>query len=318
MADRYGGFEPRFPKYIDSTMRASLRACPRKFFLSHILGCASPARSEHLHFGGALARGVEVARKGYYSEGLTPEGAEENGFHALLEAWGDFQVRDDSVKSLDNCVQAYEAYWAEYPLDADEIVPYRMSSDGAAWIEFTGATPLEVLHPVDGEPLVYVSRLDMAGVLRQACHNEPWTSRQVWAVDEKTTSSMGASWAQQWRLRGQFIGYTWALRQEGVPAIGALVRGIAVYKKQPPKFQQAFVPVSDRLIERWYAQLIRDLNFAVECWNAGAWDYDFSDACSSFGGCGYLQICELDDPEPFLEANFVERRWNPIEAEGTI
>lgn len=307
------GFLPKFPTTIDSTMRAAFVACPHKFYRSYIRGIHSPYESVHLHFGGAIARGIEVARKCYYIDGMSPYDAIDQGNLALLEYWGDADF-DNEKKTLESCIEAFELYLTKaYPLGSDSIVPYQIGEHGHPIIENSFAIPIDVGHPETGQPLLYSGRHDMVAVLRSAYGGTPWRADQVWSVDEKTTSQMGPTWANQWRLRGQFIGYTWALRQLDIPCVGTLVRGICIYKSNQPKFQEAYVQVSSELIDRWYRQLRSDVLHMVECWRSGYWDFNLGESCSAYGGCDQLKLCELSDPEPYILANYSEKRWDPIE-----
>jgi hypothetical protein len=259
-----------------------------------------------------MAKACEVARVAHYRDGATPADAVEAGSMAIMLEWGTAEF-DHEVKTLEHCIEAFELYMTEaYPLGNDTIVPYQIGATGDPIVEHSFAIPLDIPHPVTGDAILYSGRHDMVAVLAGAYGKEPWTADQVWCVDEKTTGQMGATWANQWRLRGQFIGYTWALRQLGIPATGTLVRGICIYKVRKPAFQEAYMQVSDLLIDRWYRQINNDILSMVECWKAGYWDFNYGNACGEYGGCGQIKLCELDDPEPYIRANYVERRWDPI------
>ena len=40
--------------------------------------------------------------------------------------------------------------------------------------------------------------------------------------------------------------------------------------------------------------------------------------CNEYGGCLFRQICMSKEPEPWLEANFQKRRWNPLTREEEV
>lgn len=308
-------FEPIFPTHIDNTMLTLYKACRYKFFTQQVRGIQSPAVSIHLHFGGIFAKACEITRKAFYANGLIPEEAISLGEEHILKNFGDWDEEEVEVKNLNNCLWAFSEYFrSAYPLGFDRFVPFRESPEGAPQIEFSFAIPIPVDHPVTGDPLMYTGRCD-AIVADVYTFDNIWEARELWTQDEKTTKQMGAQWAKQWRLRGQFIGYTWAARQYGLPTVGTLVRGICVYKRNPPKFEQAFIKLNRSVVERWYDQMILTAREMVCDWHANYWKQDFGDTCAEYGGCGFISMCELEDPEPFFKVKFVERRWDPLKRE---
>jgi hypothetical protein len=129
--------------------------------------------------------------------------------------------------------------------------------------------------------------------------------------DDKTTQAIGASWADQWDMRSQFTGYCWGALQFGIPVTQVLVRGIGLLKT---KFSHAEA-LSFRepwRIERWHTQVVRDIKNAIGMWERGQWDTNEAESCSSYGGCIFKQPCSSQDPTPWLEANFVKRKWDPV------
>lgn len=312
-------FAPIFPSHIDNTMLTLYKACPYKFWLQQARGVASPKLSIDLHFGGVFAKACEIVREAYFLRDHTQDEAISLGSEYILRNFGDWDDEEAGVKSLKNCIWALENYFGEaYPLGYDRFVPYKDSPSGSPMIEFSFGIPLDITHPETGEPLMYSGRCDMIGADKTGL-DDISQANEVWLVDEKTTKQMGPKWAKQWRLRGQFIGYSWAARQYNLPAAGALVRGVCLYKKNEPKFDQAFVSFNDSVIDRWLRQVHDTIYSMIQDWDRAYWKQDFGDSCSAYGGCGFLSMCELDDPEPFIQNKYVERRWDPLnrqEVEG--
>src|SRR5262245_55209737 len=90
-----------FPHVWDSTMVASLRACGQKVYMEFFHHWKSSSPNVHLHAGAAYAKGLEVARRGFYEHGLPADEALANGAAALLETYGDFRAPEGSAKTLD-------------------------------------------------------------------------------------------------------------------------------------------------------------------------------------------------------------------------
>lgn len=307
-----------FPEVVDSTILGAFTDCPLKAFREYCLKLGSPTPSIHLHAGGAFARALEVTRRGRWEQGLTFEESLEQAFKEFVKYWGEFDAPDfgsGANKTFERMWQAVECYFEEYPLDSDPIRPF-IFDDGRTGIEFTFGIPLPVDHPDTGNPIIYGGRTDLLGYYRD----------MPAVIDEKTTSSLGSSWADKWKLRGQFIGYVWAAQQSGIPVNNALVRGISILKT---KFGHIEVPLtySKHLIKRWYLHMLRKVASFVAYYevykeeiNSGydvvlpedIWPMAFNDACTAYGGCMFTDLCLSPNPEQWY-GDFPERVWNPLE-----
>lgn len=298
---------PPFPLCWDNTLRSTFVSCPRKFSWEYLRHFKSKSPSIHLHAGKAWAEGLEKARFAFYEAGKSPLQAQEIGQQALISAYGDFDPWKNENKSLPRLLDAFEYYFDAFPLEDDPVKPYR--GPNGPMIEFSFALPLspDLLHPETGEPLIYTGRADMIATYAGA----------VSIYDDKTTSSLGASWAGQWDRRSQFTGYAWAARAFGIPVTQVVVRGISILKTQI-NHAQALTVRTPHHVEEWHTQVIRDLRRAIECWKEGYWDVNLADACSGYGGCMFKQPCMSNDPEPWLTGgNYSVRVWNPLTREET-
>lgn len=281
-------------------MLATFRSCPQKFFRQYVQHWKPKAESVHLVAGGAFAKGIEVARKAFFEEGASHLTAQSAGLKALIEAYGDFECPPDSAKSLHRTAGALEFYFEQYPFGHDGMDPITFP-DGRRGIEFSFAEPLPFHHPVTGDPILYTGRSDMVANFAGG----------VYVVDEKTTSSLGASWPRQWEMRAQFSGYLWALRRIGVEPAGAIVRGVSILKTKYDTMQ-AITYRSSYEIERWQEQTCRDLARMQRMWEEGWWDYALDHACAEYGGCSMTQVCKSSDPETWLPSYFEKRVWDPL------
>lgn len=292
---------PMFCHTIDSTILSTFRSCPQKFFRQYVQHWKPIAQSVHLVAGGAFASAIEAARNAFYVEGLLASDAEAAGLAALIAHYGDFDCPADSAKSLERMCGAFEFYLHNYPLGADGATPITLPS-GRRGIEFSFAEPLDIRHPVTGDPILYTGRSDMIAERYGA---------GVWIYDEKTTSSLGATWGRQWEMRSQFTGYSWAARRQGIETAGAIVRGVSILKT---KYDTLEVPTyrSDYEIDRWEQQTIRDIQRMIRCWEEGYWDYSLDGACTDYGGCSFVPICKSSNPDDWLSSKFQQRVWDPL------
>lgn len=289
-----------FPHTIDSTILGTFRSCPQKALLQYVEHWKPLAQSVHLVAGGAFASGIEAARNSFYVQGAPAEDAEGAGLSALIKHYGDFECPADSAKSLERMCGALEFYFHNYPLGADGAEPITLAN-GRRGIEFSFAEPLDVAHPMTGDPILYTGRSDMIAE----------RAGGVYIYDEKTTSSLGASWGRQWEMRSQFTGYAWAAHRQGIKTAGAIVRGISILKT---KYDTLEVPThrSQYEIDRWEEQVIRDIERMKRMWEEGYWDFNLDGACNEYGGCTFQRVCKSSDPESWLPMYFERKVWDPL------
>jgi len=301
-------FTPIMPLNIDSTMITCWRACPQKFYKEFILGLRPPGVSIDLHAGGCFAGAIEEVYKWIYIHNADFETALMRAQARFMIEWGNFQIPEwkKTPKTQDRVWEAVETYFRTYPVHTDPVKPY-IAVDGRPTMEYTFAIPLEPIgedhfpeHP-SGGPWLYSGRFDMLG------------SKNGFPVvrDEKTTTSIGANWAKQWQLRNQFIGYCWACQIAGIPVDTVIIRGIGILKGtiNHVESEQTY---TQELIGRWLDQLRRDLWTIRRQWDEGYWDFNFAEACSSYGSCIFMDSCTSASPDSWL-ADMEVRRWNPLE-----
>jgi hypothetical protein len=304
-------FIPQFPDYFDSSMLASFKSCPEKFRKEYIEHWKGKQPSVHLHAGGAFAKGLEVARRTFYEGNAPAEVAIAEGLGALLTAYGSFECPEDSAKSASRMAGAFEYYFSQYGLSHEEG-PIELPG-GKKGIEFSFAHPIDVLHPVTGNPLLYVGRMD--AIYR--------TMGGVFIIDEKTTSQLGQSWSRQWDLRSQFTGYAWGCSKSNIHVDGAIVRGVSILKTKYDT-QQAISYRPEWQLERWYEELLDwvediKLNWLSYYENHNSVEglrrpfrHNLDHSCAEYGGCGFREACSSQDEAPWLEMNFERRIWNPL------
>ena len=290
-----------FPHTFDSTMLGAFRSCPQKMFRTYVEHWKPKSESVHLIAGGAFAKGIEVARQAYYIHDHNQEDSIAMGMQALLEAYGDFDPPADSAKSPTRMAGALEFYFENYPLDGASAVPLTFP-DGRKAIEFSFAEPLEIMHPVTGDPILYTGRCDM---IADFCGGQ-------YTVDEKTTSQLGASWPKQWEMRSQFTGYQWAANRAGLNVQGTLVRGVSILKTKYDHLQHVTYR-SPYEVARWLDQTHRDIARAIEMWKDDYWDYSLDHACAEYGGCSMVNVCKSAEPEAWLPMYFEKRVWSPLD-----
>lgn len=298
---------PTLPHVIDSTMIACFRQCQQKFFAEFILGLRPPGLSIDLHAGGCFALGLEKVRESVFLRNTSLDEGLAYAHGIFMQEWGDIEPPEGSqskkAKNKDRVWEAVEYYFKIWPPHSDAVQP--LFANGKPTIEFTFAVPLDLpgfpRHP-DGDPFIYSGRFDLLGVL----------DGDITGVDDKSTGrSIGREWAQQWNLRSQFIGYTWAGRQSGLPIKRIIARGIKFQMTDPMPVADAIKMYPDYLIDRWLDQLRRDLTKLVAAWNEGHFEFNLADACTQYGLCIFMDRCTSADPNQW-NSIYEVRKWNPL------
>lgn len=294
-------FKPILPAHVDSTMLSAFRSCHQKHFKEFVRGIRPGKLSQDLHAGGVFAATLESVYKAVHG-GRDFQLAMAEAEIFFYKIWGDFPLDPRNPKTPERMWSAVESYILHYGIKSDSVQPYILN--GQPTFEYSFAIPLEgpdwPLHPVSGDPFLFVGRFDRLG---------EWEGLPV-ILDDKTTKQAGDTWASQWDLRGQFLGYLWACQQQGIQVENVCIRGVVIQKTQI-RHLQVIRPYTKHLIALWVEQTRRDLHSMVKCWNEDYWDYNFGETCSMYRGCVFKELCESPNPTAW-EANFIEQRWNPL------
>lgn len=292
-------------------MRREFRKCERSFFYKYILRRIPPGKNDHLIAGASYAKGLETFRTNYYNTDFHPELPNEEreekalieGFKVLTKEYGDFDPPSEkSTKTWLNTIFALCNYVEEWPPWEDHLHPFNPEGNEPS-VEFSFAIPIGINHPETGEPILYAGKFDMLAE----------TEGGLLAVeDDKTTGSLGVHFTEKWKLDSQITGYVWAAEQFGYNVSGrAYIRGVALLKTkieylEVPCLRQRF------LIDNWYKQLLFDISRMIDCWHHDYWDFDYGESCSSYGGCPFIELCSIPNPLDWIDSDFVENEWSPL------
>lgn len=295
-----------FPVVIGNTMHKAFVSCPTKMMRRHVQNIRPIGdKSVDLLFGSCSATGVEVARKSFYVSGWPVQSAIEAGIAAATAQYGNFQPPDRSYKTRDRLAGALRYYFEQWPLGEDGLTPL---PDG---IECRFDIAIPILHPDTGEWLRYAGRYDM--LAKDA-------NGRIYVVDEKTTSKLGDSWVAQWDLDAQMTGYIWAVQQtidrhkhgEDIE-IMAQIRGVSILMRD---YGHVEIPIvrPQWMIDRWYEQMLRDVERMVDAYKRGQWDVALhSNSCVAYGRpCDYMPLCCSPNPERLIDGAYKVVVWNPI------
>lgn len=290
-----------FPQAIDNTMRKAFASCGWQFYAAYLRRKAKTEANIHLHFGATFAHGCEKYRQiAYMEQGVSHDETLCRIIPDILAYWGDTLIPSNHAnKSRETCILALDAYFTEYPPYHDGIIPY-FDASGTLATEYNFTIPLDIAHPVTRQPIIYCGRFDFFGY-----YNGP-----LFLIDEKTTNSLGKTWLNQWDLASQFIGYTWACRHLGIDVKGAIIRGTSILSKSFGH-AEVILPIPEWKVERWYEQLITDIQAMITSYKSGNFSLNLGESCNAYGGCEFRDACNTNDPEKWLDALYVDHLWDP-------
>jgi hypothetical protein len=292
----------QLPAFVDSSMLSTFRACPRKFYLTYCHNLKPRGSSIHLVAGSAIAAGLHAIRQaqGNTDAPLSHDALCEAAIGPFLSAWGDHPNDPEHPKNQHNMFNALELYIEKWHPYYDSVQPLK-GADGRATSEFSFAIPLPINHP-NGAPFIFVGRFDLLGYYTE--------NNLLVVLDDKTSGSLGSYWMRQWDMRGQFLGYLWALRSLGYDISHVVVRGIGLLKTDTI-LQHVPLEYPTYLIERWFHELINTIELMKVMYQHQHFPYNFGDACSSYGGCPMKDLCLNKDPDRWLN-NYKVEIWNPV------
>ncbi len=291
-----------FPTVIDNSIRKAFVECPTRMMHRYVENLAPLQPSVDLHFGACFAKGVEEARRAFYERNIAnPIPSIECGIKAAMQAYGDFVVPSTSYKTKARLTGALRYYFEQWPLDLYAIAP----AEGG--IERSFAISIPLLHPDTGNQLQYAGCYDMLGTDDNG---------RLYIVDEKTASRLGNNWHLQWDMDSQMTGYIWATQQlpenKGKEVL-AQIRAVSILKSD---YGHAEVNISRTpwMLDRWYKQLLKDIQRMIVSYKSGEWDMALGSACTAYNRvCEYAPLCKSPNPERLIEGNYQRIVWNPLE-----
>lgn len=259
-------------QWVDSSAIDLFLTCGRRFKLE-ALDLREPAEgsSHHLRVGGAFAQATDTLRR-------------EGDLTKAIICLADSFPFDSTFppKTFSNTVLSlilYDERFSSSPLW--EVA--------ASEFSFTVDVP-------GHEDISFVGRVD--ALLRSK------TTGLLFVLDDKTTGRMGPKWGNKWPLRGQFIGYVWALRHLGFDVQGVVCRGVKISSASPEIAEFGPFFIHDHLLSSWEERL----SHVVERMKSGPFLPAFNDTCA---WCPWHSDCR-ELPLEKITGRKREVLWDPV------
>lgn len=289
---------------LDSTKLQSYCACPRQYFYEYVLGWRREYTSNHLIFGRAWHEALEHLYKTKFAPEEIPTAYEK----FLADYRAELPESTDSWfkgKTPDNALLALVEYTKEWANDAYEIEVLDTEVGGKVGI---------------GQDREITVKLDLVGI----------KDKKIMALEHKTGSQAGETWANQWKLSIQIGAYLHALMAcypcEGYdPTIW--VNGTFFYVKSR-KFIRVPMQRSGAAMLNWLTtvhtlidQIEGDFTKLAKCSVEDPVLDAFPmhpTACTSYAGCQFHDLCTcIANPLQYVGeeplTGFREYWWDPLE-----
>lgn len=239
----------------------------------------------------------------------TPE-LESAQARLIQQAYESVEIPEGEFRTAERAIEMCKKYNAHYPIESFEVV----KKDGQPLVELPFAAPLGKIRlrgDFDVEvPVIWTGRIDM--VIR--------VSEQLFVLDHKTTSMLGATYFSEFYNSNQMKGYIWYVQQAlKTPVSGAFINALA--NRKPTKTGVAIEFARDKIyydstvIEEWPKNVLSICsNFLNQCED----DYfpmHEKWCVAKYGKCPYFEVCTLSpDQRPIMlnSGMYQNVTWNPL------
>jgi hypothetical protein len=306
-----------FPEIISNTDLSLWSECEMKWFRSRCQCLKKDVYNIDLSAGGAFASAMEITRKAFYIGKKSEQDSIILGRDFILKEMEVAEADNDlfgltakeELKSPRRMSQAFEQYFTEWSLeDMGEAIPFPFEDETG--IEHRLIAELPITHPETGKFLIFKGKLDLL-----AKNN----LNRLAMYDEKTCKSFSAKDQQLLELSGQFLGYAWLARENGLRVNDAYIRKIAI-QKTGIKFKEFHILINDFAIDAWYESMYQKVCLMLRKYNMELYFIkDFGSGCSAFyKPCPYAVGCLHETGESELETNFQQLVWDSEKREEVL
>lgn len=304
---------------IDSSKLQDYITCPRRFFFRHVLGWERTIYND-LKFGEAWHKAMEV----FLKKGTTHENVEE-AFDEFMKCYREeFPPATDELftpKIPENVRRALPQYVERF---GEEDKKFTVKED---FVEIAGSVTMN-------EDRVMFFKMDAIV--------EDETG--IFALEHKTTKSLGGRWSDQWYLKTQIGLYSHVLYciENSDRVKGIIINGFGVHN--PPKLKLDGTPYANAKDNEFLRLPVRKPLETMEVWfqSTNYWlgllEEDFrrfsacsasdstlqsfflnTESCSKYRGCPFMDFCKTwQNPLRRCESppeTFTQTFWDPREKE---
>jgi hypothetical protein len=286
----------------DSTSLGWYKECPRKYYLSMILGYRSRAIDEsiHLRWGGLYHSALEHYDRLTFDGAYREDAIRDVVRYVLTETWdGDKPWEPEHKnKTRSNLVRSVLWYLEHF------------GNDNAATVRLSNGKPAVELSfrlPVDNG-LILCGHLDRVVHWPQAGGD--------FVMDRKTTSgALGSYYFDQYKPHNQMSLYSFA----GAAILSSPIKGVVIDAVQVgatfSRYARGLTYRTQDELDEW----LRETYYWVQKVHASV-DEDYWPAndksCHHYGGCVFRKVCGAAPQvrKQILDSDYEVRPWNPLES----
>lgn len=192
-------------------------------------------------------------------------------------------------------------------------------------------SPLRTVTLSNGKPAVELSFLFAAGEINgieysycghfdRLAADRREANPQKSVHDRKTTKSqINSGYWQGFNPHNQFSLYTAASAMHfSSPAWGVTVDAAQVLVNST-RFERQFIAYPPQLVNEWLTEARTWIAHAQQYAEENNWPKN-DKSCGNYGGCAFRKVCSKSPEyrQSWLEADFIVRKWNPLETRGDI
>jgi len=302
---------------INSSSLSIIQSCPRKTMYSLVQGWKSKNNSPPLILGSAIHKALEV----FYME---PKGA--RSMPANFAEHAELMIHGHAAPEKHFLYDAIAAFIAVgEPLRMLPDTDKRSLASGVWLLGHYFKTYLNdvyVIHRDDAGPITEraftvplldfpLLKIELHGQIDFVLRNE--VTGEILPGDHKTSSQMGSDFFNRIKPNHQYTGYLYGAQQVlGLETENFMVNGIGVKAKPltarggPPTFtRQITRRTPEDMLE--FKSAVREAVESYLRWEAiQEWPLGNVDACSLWGGCGFLDVCSSPNE---LRNNILEAKY---------
>lgn len=296
----------------DSTSIGLLKECPRKYFLTIVLGNIERDQNVHLTFGLLYHSSLEAydhAKSKGASHGQAVIVAVRTALtqswnHALQRPW----ISGDANKNRYTLVRSIVWYLAQFENDSIQTVQL---SSGRPAVELSFRFATDHISP-DGQAYTLCGHLDRVGRLEGI----------PFVLDRKTSKyALEERWFSQFSPDNQMSTYAFAGKIiYKMPVQGVIIDGAQILVNST-RFKRGFAHRTESQLNEWYYELGYWLEQAGNFAQMKKWPMN-DKSCGNYGGCPFRGICSKSPEvrETFLAdaSRFAKRTWDPLQIRGDV
>lgn len=271
----------------DFTTIDVFQTCRKKMEFWGIRHLMPKTKSPALRFGGAIHEALDV-----YYDGKPLD----NVLQKFKESYN--EVEGEELRTVENGIKLLTWYSTIYK---DDVVKILLRPESA--------------FAFDLGDFLYAGKIDLV---------VEWGG-EMWIMEHKTTTRLGASYADQFQLDKQITGYIVAAEQHMKrECAGCIlnvlepwndVQRVSSRTKAPEQHFMRFpITRSKELKERFLLNISRIVRDIEWCRSNNEWmEAEKKEVCTYYNRkCQYFDICRFGENEQLIKNDYMVEEWNPL------